>query len=281
MRGSINIDDAGTPGIQSKSQFLDESRKSWAAVIIPETISDQVFYAFNILQEGIKLDFGADEFHATDIYGGRGKWKNVSVAKRIEIFELMAMIFEKFSLPIIYVTTQKSTLKELGNPKSKKGVWWDLENIEHVGLLRICMKVHEYFLKFKKDDKDSFPSAFNAYVDEGLKKANTKIILPMNYQDSFYKNAITFDKSSSNHGIQLADFAAFVISRTQWIYANQEPYESLKEGDLLFLKLIGRLNILNMRFVQTKEEHISRELYDFLQKRHRKEIGLQMNNDDI
>ncbi|MDA7825947.1 DUF3800 domain-containing protein [Porticoccaceae bacterium] len=281
MRGSINIDDAGTPGVQSKSQFLDESRKSWAAVIIPETISDEVFFGINILQKGIKLDFGAEEFHATDIYGGRGKWKNVDVAKRIEIFELMAMIFEKFSLPIIYVTTQKSTLKELGNPKSKKGVWWDLENIEHVGLLRVCMKVHEYFLEFQKNDKDSFPSAFDAYVDEGLKKAKTKIILPMNYHDSFHNNAITFDKSSNNYGIQLADFAAFVISRTQWIYANQEPYESLKESDLLFLKLIGRLNILNMRFIKAKEEHISRELYDFLQKRHRKEIGLAAKTNEI
>ena len=85
----VYIDDSGNPGADSPSVFLPESRKSWAAIIIPSSISDELKTGMSIFLRGVKEDFNADELHFTDIYSGRGVWKNVSVKKRIEIFDLI------------------------------------------------------------------------------------------------------------------------------------------------------------------------------------------------
>ena len=44
----IYIDDAGNPGASSPSVFLSESRKSWAAIIIPQEIADEVEVAMRL-----------------------------------------------------------------------------------------------------------------------------------------------------------------------------------------------------------------------------------------
>ena len=51
----IYIDDAGTPGSQSKSAFLSESRKSWCAVAVPR-VSGPVSVATGMPLSGIKQD---------------------------------------------------------------------------------------------------------------------------------------------------------------------------------------------------------------------------------
>jgi hypothetical protein len=70
------------------SDFLSPSRKSWTAVIVPSSVADDVANALNIFVGGVKGEFGASELHFIDIYSGRGKWKDVAVGKRIEIFGL-------------------------------------------------------------------------------------------------------------------------------------------------------------------------------------------------
>src|SRR5262245_31677804 len=101
VQGSINIDDAGNPGAESGSEFLSETRKSWTAVIIPSSIAGDVSTAMDTFLAGVSNEFKAAELHFTDIYGGRGVWKGVAVAKRIEVFEIMTSIMESFALPVI------------------------------------------------------------------------------------------------------------------------------------------------------------------------------------
>lgn len=108
IRRGIYIDAAGTPGVESKSEYLPEDRKSFCAVIVPETVVTDLSATLDIFYRGIRQDFGADELHFTDIYSGRGPWKGVDVDKRIEIFDLMLKIMRRFALPVIYQTSSES-----------------------------------------------------------------------------------------------------------------------------------------------------------------------------
>ena len=56
----IFVDDAGTPGADTPSQYLPEHRKSWCAVIIPKEVSNDVSIAMTIFTEGVKQDFNAE-----------------------------------------------------------------------------------------------------------------------------------------------------------------------------------------------------------------------------
>ena len=104
----IYIDDAGTPGSQSKSAFLSESRKSWCAVVVPHRVSGPVRVAMGILLAGIKQDYETEELHCSDIYGGRGPWKGVAAKDRMQIFDVVAEMFETFDLPVIFQTVSGS-----------------------------------------------------------------------------------------------------------------------------------------------------------------------------
>jgi Protein of unknown function (DUF3800) len=112
-----------------------------------------------------------------------------------------------------------------------------------------------------------------AYVDEGLAKAGTCIGLP-NWGDVIEGQKVLFCGSRENVGIQIADFAAFAISRTQWITIQQKLGEPVSKGDMLFLKTTARLNVLNLPMVAFSTDNLSRESYEFFLSRDRQEKGL-------
>src|SRR3989442_9605087 len=113
MSAGIYIDEAGTPGAVSPSAFLHTDRKSWAAVVIPETAAPELATALEIFLEGIGSDYAAQELHFADIYGGRGAFKDIPIEKRFELIDLMASIFEKFQLPILFQTCSPEFLSEM------------------------------------------------------------------------------------------------------------------------------------------------------------------------
>ena len=113
MSAGIYIDDSGTPGAQSPSAFLDRDRKSWAAVIVPDDAASDVGACLDIFLEGIRRDHSANELHFTDIESGRGSFQNTSIEQRFELIDLMAAIFEKFQLPIVFQTCSPAFLSEI------------------------------------------------------------------------------------------------------------------------------------------------------------------------
>ena len=138
MRGIVVIDDAGTPGAVPESESLHADRKSWAAVLVHPRIEEQVRQAMCIFTDGVGNDFGVNELHFPEIYGGRGAYKDVSIEKRYELFGLMSELFRSFRLPIFFQTMSSAFLAELhtrlGGLPQRAG-WFSLQKVEHVGLL--------------------------------------------------------------------------------------------------------------------------------------------------
>jgi hypothetical protein len=277
IQGSINIDDAGNPGADSGSEFLSETRKSWTAVIIPSSVAKDVSTAMDIFLDGVSSEFKAVELHFTDIYSGRGVWKGVEITKRIQVFELMAELMESFALPAIHQTVSAETLNDhhevLSQLQRAPGSWWDIKDIAHHSFLLLCLNVSRYLRELHTKGPKDFELPLPAYVDEGLAKAGTCIDLP-NWGDVIEGQKVVFCSSGENVGIQIADFAAFVISRTQWIAVQQKLGVPVSKGDMLFLKTAARLNVLNLPMVEFSANNLSRESYEFFLSRDRREKGL-------
>jgi hypothetical protein len=264
MTGSINIDDAATPGADSGTWALPESRYSWAGVIIPDDIAQNVHKTLEIFTTGIASDYGAHELHFTDIYSRRGPYSNVTPEQRIEIFELMFTLFESFDLPVLYQTCSKEMLTEWSIPNTKKGIWWDQQDIKKMGLLFLCFRIN----KFMQEHSKYFPSAIPAFIDEGLASEGNVIKLP-NWPNSFKHQKLNFVKSHNRLEIQLADFAAFCIARSQWLQAKPSP----NKGDIFFIKNATRINAINLNYSVVDEDKVGRSLYEWKIMSDRKEKG--------
>jgi hypothetical protein len=275
--GSIYIDDSGNPGADSGSDFLSPTRKSWTAVIVPSPIAHDVTTVMDVFLAGVKNDFGASELHFTDIYSGRGVWENVPVAKRIEIFDLMKHLLSRFALPIVHQTVSEETLNDHPGIREKlvrpAGWWWDPANTSHFGFLVLCFNLCAYLRQMNQDTPAEFSLPMPLFVDEGLAAAGTTIGLP-GWGDVIEGQRAHFCDSANSPGIQIADFAAFAIARTQWIMVQQRVGRAIKKGDLEFLKTTSDLNLVNLPKVAVSPENISKEAYEFLLSRDRRKKGL-------
>lgn len=275
----IYIDDSGNPGAKSPSVFLPESRKSWAAVIIPESNANYIETAMSIFIGGVKTEFGASELHFTDIYSGRGVWKNVSVPKRIEIFDTMSMLINGYNLPIFY----QSFSEEFRNDFSDRwdqlsGLdieFWDFKKIAHISLFLLLIQLRDAIPILRKKNND-FENSLNVFVDSGLAKSSAIIQLPFSGK-GLISDSIKFEDSNQRSGLQIADFVAFVISKSQRIMLEKKGGNKFSDADLHILNIIKRLNHLTLDLMLVDQNKFSKEGYEFFLQRDRIKKRLKPN----
>lgn len=270
MNAGVYIDDSGTPGVKSPSAFLHLKRKSWAAVIVPEGRAKDVHMAMRIFLEGIKKDYNADELHFTDIYGGRETFQGISIEDRYQLIELTVSIFKSFQIPVFYQTLSPEFMRELkarGFPAVGRVGFLDLANHEHLALLSLLIQVKNFILANRK----YIPREIPVFVDEGMKKSGTTLTIP-SYRGVYEGGEIRYAKSHENPFLQLADFAAFAIGRTQWLLGQGK----LKDRDRRFLQIVSPLHecIMNLPKFHINLDKLTTEIYDAMLIADRRAKGL-------
>ena len=118
--------------------------------------------------------------------------------------------------------------------------------------------------KFIVTHNEHFKKPLRVIIDEGLCKAGFFVKIPR-WNDLFRDGQLEFRKSHDCAFLQLADFAAFVISRGQWLLGKGD----LKPRDIEFLRIISaeRLCVINLPLVETLPDRHTTEIYDnFLKK---------------
>lgn len=267
----IYIDDSGNPGSNAPSAFLPESRKSWASVIIPEEKAGDIEKAMKIFLGGIKQEYGLNELHFTDIYSGRGIWKKVSVEKRKEIFDLMTMIVSGYNLPIFYQTYSDNFRKDHTEQWSQLSAlnikFWNFKSTAHISLFLILIQLRDAIPDINKQS-DAFKNPLRVIVDAGLAKESAKIELPFNGR-GYLSDTIEFENSESFVGLQLADFVAFVISKSQRIMFEKKPGEKFLPKDIHILNIVSKLNHWSLKLASVNQKKFSKEGYEFFLKRDR------------
>lgn len=217
---AVFIDDTGSPGLQDTPSNLHPDRKTWVAVVVPKTQIAEVWEQFpNALEEVNKL-FGVNEFHFTDIYMGRKAFRNVSIDLRLALFRFMAKIFEIYRFPIFVQTLDPKSIEDIRSRRKfpKQVGCFNLQRHEDFALFLLLLRVKWYLEKFYTADN----KLARVFVDEGYKKNGIGIRIP-SLNKVFVDGTICFARSDTILPLQLADFAAFSLNRSQLIIGKEKP----------------------------------------------------------
>lgn len=208
----VFIDDTGSPGLRDTPRNLHPERKSWVAVVVSRSDIAEVWKQFPAAIAELTAQTGASEFHFADVYGRRGAFKKVPLEKRLAIFGFMASIFDLYKFPIFVQTLDPVSLQDVCDRATfpERFGPFDCRKHEDLALLFLLLRVKRYL-------EDLYPPHLRrarVFVDEGfLPNGRSVFIEPL--QNTFADGLICFGRSNSIMPIQLADFAAFCLNRTQ------------------------------------------------------------------
>jgi hypothetical protein len=232
----VFVDDTGAPGLSDTPANFHPERKSWVAVIVPPYQMPEVLEQLpGALQELERLT-GAREFHFADIYAGRREFKGIDLQVRLALFEFMAHIFSVYQFPIIVQTFDPETLSYLHSRSEGKLPDrlppFDFTKPEDTALFFLLIRV-----KWFMEQTPEYPKVkARVFIDEGWKRNGVAIRIPT-FEDVFGDGLVCFCQSSSILPIQLADFAAFALNRTQLI-GGRNKRSSL---DIHLLKILSKV----------------------------------------
>jgi hypothetical protein len=220
------VDDSGSPGLSSTPEHLHPQRKSWVAVVVPPHQMGEILHEFPRALGEVKRVTGATEFHFADIYAGRKEFakEKVGLQVRLALFRFMAYIFTTYELPILVQTFDPETLRDFRTRGSfpDKISAFDLRKPQDAALFLLLIRIKWYLQGAVMKAKA------RVFVDEGYKKNGLALRLPF-WESVFSDGLICFAKSSSVLPLQLADFAAFCLNRTQLLLGKPELNELDKE----------------------------------------------------
>ncbi len=227
----VFVDDTGSPGLHETPAHLHPKRKSWVAVIVPRCDIAEIWQQFPQAIDELESLTGASEFHFTDIYNKRRAFKDVPLQVRLGVFEFMAYIFSVYKFPVFVQTLDPNTLKDLrdrGSFPERVGPF-NFRNHEDLALFLLLLRV-KWHLEKKYSASERLARVF---VDEGFRKNGRAVVIePL--KNVFADGLICFASSSSILPLQLADFAAFCLNRTQLLLGRPE----LNDRDEALLRII-------------------------------------------
>lgn len=208
----VFIDDTGSPGLEDTPKTLHSERKTWVAVVVrPEQMRDVVANFPPVLMQ-IYATFNATEFHFADIFGGKEAFKGIDLDTRLRLFGFMAQIFNNYKFPILTETLDPPTVMTIRSRyrsiPSNFG-FLDFTSPTDLALFLLFLRVS----KFVKEDASSRNRQAYVFVDEGRLLHGKAIVTP--WEPVFARQRIYFANSEAVYPLQLADFAAFSINRTQ------------------------------------------------------------------
>lgn len=215
----VFIDETGSPGLKNTPTNLHPDRKTWVAVIVPKTQIAEVWQQFpGALAELNKL-YAVNEFHFSDIYMGRKAFKGVPFKERLALFKFMAEIFSTYNFPVFVQTLDPNSIKDVRCreelPKSFGP--FNFEKPEDLGLYFLLFRVKEHLKTTYKQGEH----VARVFIDEGNKKNGAGLCMPW-FNEFFADGLILFSRSDVILPIQLADFAAYCLNRTQLIIGREE-----------------------------------------------------------
>jgi hypothetical protein len=215
----VFIDDTGSPGLVHPSQRLHPERKSWVAVLIRPRDSVEVLQQMPGAIEELRRATGAKEFHFADIYAGRKVFRGMEVSLRLAFFRFMAHIFATYNFPVIVQTFDPQSLNSIHEMMRipKRLGPFNFHKPADLALFFLLIRA-KWFLQ--QENTNDGPWA-RVFVDEGFQKNGAAIKIPA-FQQCYVDGLVCFARSDMVIPIQLADFAAFSLNKTQLILGKQE-----------------------------------------------------------
>ena len=235
---AIYIDDTGTSQ-QSKSKYINGNLSSYVAVVLNANQRENISKAINNFRLLFSDEFELDEFHFTEIFSGKKKFRKVNIDLRLKIFETFANIYNKYNCPIyIQSLTDEDVIRnEMEDWRGFKKDGFNFSKNSHLCLWFLLVRLKN------KELINSYELPFEIYVDSGKQEPNTN--QKVDILNQFAKNSeIQYLDSKADPLIQFIDFIAFTLNRCRWILMNNKKSET----DFKFLNIaeLANFNTVNM-----------------------------------
>lgn len=211
----IAIDDTYGPENVPASIYVTGRRRTHVAIAFADKDIDFIRLQINgCLQEISSLFPVAPlEFHFSDIYNRKGKWRSFESPKNLKLIEFFAYIYSTHRWKVFIQTIDDRTLNdhpELTSMPNLTG--FDLSNRIDLSLQLLLLKIR---LSYKKDQPP-----IRIFVDHGKGKPGQKIAPELNraWKSEFL---VTYESSIDEPLLQFADFMAFMINRQTYLSIKQ------------------------------------------------------------
>lgn len=252
---TLYLDDTGFNAFEKKSDVLQKELATYAGVLIPNDLIPILQSHMDELCRLLKLRFGTDEFHFTEIYNRKNNFANIDISETLDILKMFAEMFYIYDLKI-FVSTINSDEKKIGEQSLLNGVKF-LSNVMNLpqteksqALLMTFIKARVYVSLNHPDKKID-----NVICDEGLRNVGFEEG-PVNKDF-----VIRFDSSKDNKMLQLADYAAWFVSRAKNILDKVASKKKISEVDKEVLQIYASLTDNYVNF--SKESINLDDLSDF------------------
>ncbi|HEX4334532.1 MAG TPA: hypothetical protein VH062_01390 [Polyangiaceae bacterium] len=184
--------------------------------------------------EELRAAGGGVEFHFVHIYNGSGPYRDLPIATRLALLEFFAEIAVSHDIRFLVQSIDASASAHvLAAAKSlpKTPGLLDPTSNKDVSRMFLLVKLRNYLLK-QLSPGESAP----VFLDEGWKKNGRALLVPM-WHPPFFRGLVMSADSRDIWGLQFADFAAFVLNRSQ-ILLDRDPLSSL---DVALLSIASRI----------------------------------------
>ena len=236
------LDESGNTG-----RRLDDPDQPFhliAAVIVREDRIREMNSRLNELASQAPTTNPLTEYRGSDLFGGRGEWKNVCPRQRIDEYTKALSVLSQVEAGVAYASIYKQALaqKNYSDPNP------------HLFALQFLIEKLEKWIKQPSIQENILGRRILLVADENHEQEQYSIdlmnemlelggpigaIYGINITPDHFVDGIYFDKSERSRGIQLADLVAYIINRYQII--RRKP--SNKHWDTVVQQLM--LNYVN------------------------------------
>jgi hypothetical protein len=238
QKGSmVLLDDTGSPGQTAGSTYLDPARYTWIAVVADKTHTSTIYQRLPAFLANLKSVTGLDELHCSDLYNGK-RCKEIALDVRLSFFEELVSMFCDSGVSIRVQSVSPYTLADFsrrGIDLTKPAGSFRLNEPKWLALFLLLIQVKELI----KTSPMVYGRGAYFYADEGLRQPGrgirTELLDGVSPDSTLY-----FCSSKSFPPIQLADFAAFGLNRTQWLLTKRELTDLDKTVLRIFQPLAAR-----------------------------------------
>lgn len=230
----VFVDDSGSQGQAQGLPHMPDDRFSWVGVVVPPKKGEYVFEQMDGCLELIRNTINADEFHFSEIYNGKGAWKNVRLENRLGIFSVFSNVIaaEKFSVFNQTLWENHYVVKEFAK-KFPVVAGKKLSDPKICSLVILMIKIRRFL------EKQKWLEAV-IVIDEGIQKSGSIIQCP-GLSPTFRNGEVTFSCSKEVFPLQLADLAAYALNRSQVIIGKKKRLGSISVTDAKFCEAVGPL----------------------------------------
>lgn len=258
----VLIDDSGSRGQVLNIPNRPDESYSWVGVVVPPTMGRYVFDKMDRLLDELRTKYGynVDELHFVDIYAGNCAWKNVDFDERMNIFRMFSNIVVKDNFYLFNRTLYKNNeMFELARKIFPDFAGKDMNdpNICALSLLLVRIKMFLEGMGWKNSI---------VLVDEDIQKPGSFMVEKS--LSPFIKNGeIHFCCSKDVAPLQIADFAAYSLHRSQVILGRMENNKLKSNTDKKFLKAVQPIaNIYENVFIRLVNTDPLRDIKDMISK---------------